>query len=106
MGLTIEQIEQALENFKDSAKGYQTELEDANTAYEDKVKCVTKTIREAIDVQNNKLGFGSSYGYGYGMSPGPRSGQRQRMVGYSSPSRRAPRARGTTAKRRRSPMMY
>jgi len=73
-----------------------------NDEYDEKVKCVTTTIQNAIEAQ--KLKFGSSYGYG--MSSGPRGGQRQRMVGYSSPSRRAPRARGTTAKRRRSPMMY
>ena len=73
-----------------------------NDEYDEKVKCVTTTIKDAIAAQNSK--FGSSYGYG--MSSGPRGGQRQRMVGYRSPSRRAPRARGTTAKRRRSPMMY
>lgn len=75
-----------------------------NKEYEEKVECVTTTIKEAIAAQ--KSNFGSSYGYGYGMSSGPRGGQRKRMVGYRSPSRRAPRARGTTAKRRKSPMMY
>lgn len=96
------QAEQAFEKFR-SLKTKQIEKKnDLIEQYEEKVKCVTTTIQDAIEAQ--KSGFGSSYGYG--MSSGPRSGQRQRMVGYSSPSRRAPRARGTTAKRRRSPMMY
>lgn len=104
-------MEEQIESLKRLMKfSYEDDIQDLETditKYKDKVKCVKETIQKAIEVQNNKANFGSSsYGYGYGMSPGPRSGQRQRMVGYSSPSRRAPRARGTTAKRRRSPMMY
>ena len=59
-------------------------------AYENKIDCVTTSIGDAIAQQSK---FGSSYG------------QKRRMVGYRSPSRRAPRARGMP-RRRRSPMMY
>jgi len=93
------------EEFKEISAAAEKELKGTIGEYKEKVSCVTKTIRDAIKEQE-KNGFGSSYGYGYGMSSGPRGGQRQRMVGYRSPSRRAPRARGTTVKRRRSPMMY